>query len=72
MSLLSGAYAGGSKRSHIDMCNLSWTPQLLDKKENVETKPVNNSQNYECSQLLQTEAVSLGYDRLYFLPREIK
>ena len=38
-SLLSGAYARGSKRSHrsaLEMCNLSWTPPLLEK-DNAKT-----------------------------------
>ena len=33
-SLLSGVYVRGSKRSHqstLEMCNLSWTPPLLEK-----------------------------------------
>ena len=39
-SLLSGVYARGSKRSHqsaLEMCNLSWTPPLLEKDNSIKT-----------------------------------
>ena len=45
-SLLSGVYARGSKRSHqsaLEMCNLSWTPPLLEK-DNSKNNPVYNTQ----------------------------
>ena len=41
-SYLSGIYARGNKRSHqsaLEMCNLSWTPPLLDK-DNSKNNPV--------------------------------
>ena len=45
-SLLSGVYARGSKRSHqsaLEMCNLSWTPPLLEKG-NSKNNPLYNTQ----------------------------
>ena len=44
-SILSGVYARGSKRSHqsaLEMCNLLWTPPLLEK-ENSKLNPVYNT-----------------------------
>ena len=43
---LSGVYARGSKTSHqssLEMCNLSWTPPLLEK-DNSKNNPVYNIQ----------------------------
>ena len=45
-SLLSGVYARGSKLLHqsaLEMCNLSWTPPLLEK-DNSKNNPVYNTQ----------------------------
>ena len=44
-SLLSGVYARGCKISHqsaLEMCNLSWTPPLLEK-DNSKNNPVCNT-----------------------------
>ena len=44
--LLSGVYARGSKRFHqsaLEMCNLSWTPPLLEK-DHSKNNPVCNTQ----------------------------
>ena len=45
-SFLSGLYARGRK---ISMCNLPWTPPLLEK-DNSNIYPVYNTKKYECSQ----------------------
>ena len=61
-SLISGAYARGNKISHqsameIHMCNLSWTPPLLEK-DNTKNNPV-------CKLILKFECftVSEGKER---------
>ena len=54
---LSGISATGSKRSHqsaLEMCNLSWTPSLLEK-DNSKNNPV-----FECFTVSEgTERISL-------------
>ena len=46
-------YARGSKRSHQsaqEMCNLSWTPPILESKDNAKNNPVCNTHVLSASQ----------------------